>query len=293
MVMANLKRSEMRFVDEVFGMGGGYVLDFSNRTFAEFFEDEFGINIYQDKYETRGSSKANHLRAFIEAEDGFLVGRVLRRLWQVREETYVPADPARVLPEAVRTRFFDLVGRIEAGFAPPVLGSLSGAAEILNFDTVSRDLERALASAQHDPEDAITAACSTVESVCRSILIEVGESLPDKKDIKALFGAVRKPLGLGADRADLDPLIVDDVRKILSGLATVVEGIGALRTHGGDAHGRERGYTRLDRRIASLAIHAASTIALFLIETWQRKYPLRDLKLHRASPETAARRATA
>ncbi|MFZ0150370.1 MAG: abortive infection family protein [Xanthobacteraceae bacterium] len=293
MAMANLKRSEMRFIDEVFGMGSGYVLDFVNRTFAEFFEDEFGINIYQDKYATRGGSKANHLRAFIEAEDGFVVGRVLRRLWLVREETYVQADPARALPEAVRARFFDLVGRIEAGFAPPVLGSLSGAAEVLNFDTVSRDLERALASAQHDPEDAVTAACSTVESVCRSILIEVGESLPDKKDIKALFGAVRKPLGLGADRPDLDPLIVDDVRKILSGLATAVEGIGALRTHGGDAHGRERGYTRLDRRIASLAIHAASTIALFLIETWQRKYPRRDLKLHRTSPEAAARRATA
>jgi hypothetical protein len=202
--MANLKRSEMRFIDEVFGMASGYVLDFSNRTFAEFFEDEFQTNIYQDKYQIRGSSKANHLRAFIEAEDGFLVGKVLRRLWQVREVTYAPADPARALPEAVRTKFFDLVGRIEAGFSPPMLGSLSGAAEILNFDTVSRDLERALASAQNDPEDAVTAACSTLESVCRSILIEVGERLPDKKDVKALFAAVRKPLGLIADRPDRD-----------------------------------------------------------------------------------------
>jgi hypothetical protein len=70
--LANLKRSETRFIDEVFGMGSGYVLDFSNRTFAEFFEDEFGINIYHEKYGSRGSSKANHLRAFIEAEDGFL-----------------------------------------------------------------------------------------------------------------------------------------------------------------------------------------------------------------------------
>jgi hypothetical protein len=51
-VMVNLKRSEMRFIDEVFGMGSGYVLDFSNRTFAEFFEDEFGINIYHEKYES-------------------------------------------------------------------------------------------------------------------------------------------------------------------------------------------------------------------------------------------------
>jgi|SRR5271157_115982 len=68
--------------------------------------------------------------------------------------------------------------------------------------------------------------------------------------------------------------------------------IGALRTHGGDAHGRERGYTRIDQRIASLAIHAARTVALFLIETWQRKFPRRDLKVHQApADEVAVRRA--
>ncbi len=42
----------------------------------------------------------------------------------------------------------------------------------------TRDLDRALASSQTDPEDAVTAACSTVESVCRSILIELGQPLP-------------------------------------------------------------------------------------------------------------------
>lgn len=155
-------------------------------------------------------------------------------------------------------------------------------------------MERALGSSKGDPEDAVTAACSVVESVCRSILVELGDGLPDKKDIKGLFAAVRKPLGLAPDRADLDPVIADDVRKVLNGLATVVEGIGALRTHGGDAHGRERGYARLDGRIASLAIHAASTVALFLIETWQRKYPQRELKLHQApAHDLALRRASA
>jgi hypothetical protein len=280
MAMASLKRSEIRFIDEVFNMKDGYPLDFSNRTFAEFFEDEFKIDIYADKYSERGTSKANRLRCFIETQDGYLVGKALRRLWQYRTETFVAADVSRALPPAVENRFFELVGRIEAGFAPPVLGSLSGVAETLDFDTVTRDLDRALNSAKEDPEDAVTAACSTVESVCRSILIELNEPLPDKKDIKGLFNAVRKPLGLSPDKPDIDPLIADDVRKILSGLATAIEGIGALRTHGGDAHGRERGYTRIDQRIASLAIHAASTVALFLIQTWQRKYPQRALPAH-------------
>jgi hypothetical protein len=280
MGMVNLKRSEMRFLDEVFEMGGGYVLDFSNRTFSEFFEDEFDIQIYQEKYQSRGGSKANLLRGFIDAEDGYTVGKVLRKLWDHRAQSVSAANPTRALPADVQKRFFDLVAQIECRFSPPVLGSLLGAADILNFDTVSRDLDRALGSAKDDPEDAVTAASSTIESVCRSILIELGLGLPEKKDIKGLFAAVRKPLGLSSDRADFDPLIADDVRKILNGLATVVEGIGALRTHGGDAHGRERGYTRIDQRIASLSIHAASTVALFLIETWQRKYPRRDLHMH-------------
>ena len=94
---------------------------------------------------------------------------------------------------------------------------------------------------------------------------------------------MKQPLGLSSDRSDIDPLIANDVRQILSGLATVIGGVGALRTHGGDAHGREKGYARVDARIARLSIHAASTAALFLIETWQRKCPARFPK--RAIPK--------
>jgi hypothetical protein len=103
---------------------------------------------------------------------------VLWKLYDYRNRTFVVRDPrARLLgPE--------MVVSIEARFVPPMLGSLSDAAQVLNFDTVTRDLERALASAKTDPEDAVTAACSTVECVCRSILIELGLGLPEKKDIK-------------------------------------------------------------------------------------------------------------
>lgn len=166
---------------------------------------------------------------------------------------------------------------IEAGKGVPVLRELAGLSEVIDFDTVSRDLERALASSKTDPEDAVTAACSTVESVCRSILIELDEPLPSKKDVQGLYNAVKQPLGLSPDRSDIDPLIANDVRQILSGLATVIAGVGALRTHGGDAHGRGKGFARIDERIARLSIHAASTAVLFLLETWQRKFPTRPL----------------
>jgi len=168
------------------------------------------------------------------------------------------------------------------------LGKQSGAVEALanvaatiDFDTVSQDLARALASADSDPEDAVTSACSVVESVCRSILIEVGMPLPDKRDIQNLYKAVREPLGLSPTKEGVRDEIADDVRLILGGINSAIQGIGALRTHGGDAHGRERGAKRaIDPRIARLAIHSASAAALFLIETWQLRFPTTALHLH-------------
>jgi abortive infection Abi-like protein len=142
---------------------------------------------------------------------------------------------------------------------------------LLDFDTVQMDITRALASAKDDPEDAVTAACSLIESVCRSILVELGLPLPPKKDIDGLVRAVQEPLGLSPGRMDLPPEIEADIRQALGGLTSVAKGIGALRTHAGDAHGRERGFRRIDGRIARLAINAASSISMFLIETWERQ----------------------
>ena len=143
--------------------------------------------------------------------------------------------------------------------------------QTLDFDTVQMEIARALPNLQDDPEDAVTAACSLIEAVCRSILIELGLPLPPRKDIDGLIRAVQEPLNLSPGRSDLPAEVEADVRQILSGLTSVAKGIGALRTHGGDAHGREKGFRRIDPRIARLAINAASSLALFLIETWERQ----------------------
>ncbi|MGE0565869.1 MAG: abortive infection family protein [Pseudolabrys sp.] len=169
---------------------------------------------------------------------------------------------------------------IKRGTSASAITSLAATVATIDFDTVQRDLDRALASAESDPEDAVTAACSVVESVCRSVLCELGLPLPVQLDVKGLYKAVREPLGLSPGKEDVSPEIADDVRAILGGLNAAVQGIGSLRTHAGDAHGRERGFRRLDSRIARLAIHSASGIALFVIETWQKKFPAKPLHAH-------------
>lgn len=78
--MSNLKPLEKSQFETLLGMGGGYVLEFTNRTFAEFFRDTVGVDIYSDQYQQYGESKAKRLRAFWDAESDALVGKVLAEL---------------------------------------------------------------------------------------------------------------------------------------------------------------------------------------------------------------------
>jgi len=55
--MADLTFFEKNKLEKLFGMGGGYVLDFSNRTFQEFIADSTGRDIFDPKYEYASGSK--------------------------------------------------------------------------------------------------------------------------------------------------------------------------------------------------------------------------------------------
>lgn len=80
-----IRAIDLRLIDDLFEMGGGYVLDFSNRTFAEFFADELGVDIDSPQYEAEGTSKAKRLRLFLRICDDSLRIRTLLALWEYRQ----------------------------------------------------------------------------------------------------------------------------------------------------------------------------------------------------------------
>lgn len=78
--MSSLTTAEKKKLEKLFSMGSGYVLDFSDREFADFFMDDFSIDINCEKYKTHGISKAKRLRSFWQQEDDLEVGKVLKQL---------------------------------------------------------------------------------------------------------------------------------------------------------------------------------------------------------------------
>lgn len=78
--MSDLSRIEKLKFEKLFEMGGGYVLDFSNRTFGDYIYEICNIDIYNSNYEYNGNSKANRLRAFWERESNFTVEKLIKSL---------------------------------------------------------------------------------------------------------------------------------------------------------------------------------------------------------------------
>lgn len=77
--MSSLTDIEKRYIERLLEMGGGWVLDFSDATYGEFFK-RHKINIHDPKYQTYGTSKAKKMRSFWEQEPDTVVGNILTEM---------------------------------------------------------------------------------------------------------------------------------------------------------------------------------------------------------------------
>ena len=78
--MANLLYRDKAVLETLFEMGSGYVMDFSNSTFARFIGDVVNIDVYDGPGYTEYASKANKLRQIWTNEPDNVVGTLLDAL---------------------------------------------------------------------------------------------------------------------------------------------------------------------------------------------------------------------
>jgi len=110
--LTSLTKSDIRFLDKVLLMREGYVLDFSNKTFAEFFEDEVRIDIDHERFFVSGSSKANRLRTFLRLSESRLAALVLKKLWDCLYALYTARGRAQEASE-FKPEYFKIISKLE------------------------------------------------------------------------------------------------------------------------------------------------------------------------------------
>jgi len=181
------------------------------------------------------------------------------RAWQLERCQQIEAALARASFSYCRG------GRVSQGLALPTR-TLEALIRDRDLESLHVEFDRAVKNIETSPREAVSAACNLLESVCKVYIEDEGLSMPPRQDLAGVWGVVRKHLGF-------DPSVLqdDDLKSILAGLFAIVAGVGAFRTHASSAHGTGRTAYKVQPRHARLAVHAAHTVAAFVLETWEAR----------------------
>jgi hypothetical protein len=151
-----------------------------------------------------------------------------------------------------------------------VLQPLSRKATLLTADQIHTQIARINASIDGDPALAIGTSKELVETTCKTILTNLGEAA-GSLDLGDLVKAASKQLKLLPDDVPNAAKGADAIKKTLRSLAATVSGLGEMRNYYGSGHGQDGRARGLTPRHARLAVGAASTLAMFWIETYEAR----------------------
>ena len=185
--MSDLTAIEKRKLERALGMGSGYVLNFSNRTFAEFFLDSFGIDIYDTKYDYGSGSKANRMRAFWEREGNYLVGRVLGLLFDEWNEFKAFDSPENPPDECLK-----IVRRLQESASVPDIGAVIPNIEDENFEALARSVRESID--RNEPETGLDRLHTFVVKYFRVLCAKRGIETDREKPLHSLVGEYVKTL---------------------------------------------------------------------------------------------------
>jgi hypothetical protein len=137
----------------------------------------------------------------------------------------------------------------------------------LDADYVAKQVQRMNDAIEPDPALAIGTAKELIETACRTILANHGETVTKGTDLPELMKRTTKLIGLAPDDIPEAGKASKTIKVLLSNLCTVANGIAELRNAFGTGHGKAAASKGLRPRHAKLAAGAAATLAVFLLET--------------------------
>lgn len=189
--------------------------------------------------------------------------RNLPEIWSFIKPKFAHYQERR---EFIREEFDSLLTMLEMEARSPSDISISETVQNVSSAYIHEVWKKALERRATDPEGAITAARTLLESVCKHILDAKSVTYDDNADLPKLYTLTSKQLNLSPSQHTEQIF-----KQILSGCHSVVEGLGALRNKHSDAHGKGMTATRPAARHAELAVNLAGTMATFLLQTWESR----------------------
>lgn len=160
-------------------------------------------------------------------------------------------------------KFRPLLDHLESGDRAPGIAPVTTTLQQFDSENVGAVWKKALDRRFDDPEGAITAARTLLETVCKHLLDEMKVPYASDVDLPKLWRLCAEQLNLAPGQHTEAAF-----KTILGNAQSIVNTLGSLRSKIGDAHGQGRRPVKPKARHAELAVNLAGAMASFLVASW-------------------------
>ena len=266
--MSDLTTVDKQILEKLFQMWAGYVLDFSNRTMLDFFSNDVGINIYDDKYSDFGDSKANRIRSFWTLTDNKTVGKSILKLIEYIENKIL-------IDELKGSEFLDIKMNAWKAIWNKLINSQNETIVIDQDANLSEFILEYIKKTDDEIKKADYAwSIWTISTFLEEFFDELHIKLTWKSiwknaDLRKDYVEIKKLLNLAEDW-DAD----EKIKQILSSFSNIINAIDLLCNRLGDRHRKlkdEDGIIRYKplKHHAVLMLNSAKTLSQFLYDVYE------------------------
>lgn len=187
-----ISRTEMQRLDRILQMESGYVLNFSDRTFAQFFADELRVDIDDPMFATNGGSKGKRLRRFLQVSAPETAARALRALWTYRRNMLAMSGHITDPVLRAETIMFELIGKLESKVGRSSTDAIERFSQDETLEELITSIERDIAA--HKPQVALDRLHTYCMKKFAHLLISRGDQPQPNETLNGRAGRYFNPL---------------------------------------------------------------------------------------------------
>lgn len=227
--MSDLNKTEKLKLEKLFNMEGGYVLDFSNRTFNDFIYETLKIDAHSDNYAEFGASKANRLRAIWIKENNHRIGKLTSEMLTYWKDKKVISDNEITSQE--QALFEDCIKTAHRLLENTIVEEIDVIREIgddKDINLLAKSIRESIE--KNEPESALdrlhTYVIKYIKQLCEKHKIQISK----EESLNAIFGKyVKYIVASGKIESQM-------TEKILKYSINVIEGFNDVRNNKSFAH---------------------------------------------------------
>lgn len=228
--MSDLKSREKIIIQKYLETDSGYVCDFSNQTFADFFTEVVDIDIYDDKYQGYSGSKASRLRAFWDTESNQIVSKLLDEMIDYWKDklTIIKISGYRKFDKKLYDESKKIIIKLKENNPIENADALIPNSKDEDFSMIAKSIKDSIDNGK--PEEAIDRLHTFMVKYLRVLCSKSGMKYDKNTPLNALIGAYIKYL------KDKNKIESEMSEKILSSSIKVLESFNNVRNNQSLAH---------------------------------------------------------